>query len=435
MGSSILRTFRVSELAPEAICRELQPAETDIARVQAIVDGILASVRAEGDAAVLELTRKFDWPEATLAGLRVTEAEIAQAVADTTPAVRDAMQQAAANIRRYHERQMPTDWFEELQPGLRLGLRHTPVDSAACYVPTSKASLPSSLLMSVVPAQVAGVPRIAVVGPCRRDGTLPPGVLAAASLLGITEIYKLGGAVAVAAMAFGTATFPRMDTFVGPTNLFGTLAKRAVFGEIGIDGLYGPSDVTIVADGSVPAAWAAADMLSQAEHGEDSAAILVTPDAAYAAAVSAEVARQVETAARKGYLSVSLERFGAIIITRDLAEAATMVNLLAPEHLELLVGDPQALLPAIHHAGAIFLGAYASVPVGDYFAGPSHSLPTNRTARFSSGLSVHAFLKRSSLIMPDAGWLAGNAAAITTLAEHEGLPAHAEAVEMRRDNS
>jgi histidinol dehydrogenase len=431
MDSTALRIFRTEEMSLAAICRALQPTEADIARVQAIVDGILAEVRARGDAAVLEFTRQFDWPEATAAGLRVSEAEIAAAVAATDPAVVDAMRQAAANIRRYHERQMPEDWFEEMQPGLRLGLRHTPVDSVACYVPTSKASLPSSLLMSVVPAQVAGVPRIAVAGPCRRDGTLPPGVLAAAALLGVTEIYKLGGAVAVAALAYGTESVPQLDKFVGPTNLFGTLAKRAVFGEIGIDGLYGPSDVTIVADGSVPAAWAAADMLSQAEHGEDSAAILVTPDAAYAAAVSAEVERQLATAARRGYLSVSLERFGGIIITRDLAEAAEMANLLAAEHLELLVADAPALLPAIRHAGAIFLGAYAPVPVGDYFAGPSHTLPTGRTARFSSGLGVATFLKRSSLIMPDAAWLAANRAAITTLAGHEGLPAHAEAVALR----
>ncbi len=433
MSASGLRIFRTSEQSPAAICRELQPAEADIARVQAIVDGILASVRTEGDAAVLELTRKFDWPAATLASLRVTEDELRLGLADTEPAVLDAMRQAADNIRRYHERQMPRDWFEPMQPGLTLGLRHTPVDSVACYVPTSKASLPSSLLMSVVPAQVAGVPRIAVVGPCRRDGTLPPGVLAAAALLGVTEIYKLGGAVAVAAMATGTPTFPRMDALVGPTNLFGTLAKRAVFGEIGIDGLYGPSDVTIVADGTVPAAWAAADMMSQAEHGEDSAAILVTPDADYAAAVNAEVARQLATAARQGYLSVSLERFGGIVITRDMADAAAMANLLAAEHLELLVADPQGLLPSIRHAGAIFLGAYAPVPVGDYYAGPSHSLPTGRTARFSSGLSVYTFLKRSSLIMPDAAWLAAHREAILALAGHEGLPAHATAVKLRGD--
>jgi len=431
MDSTALRTFRTSEMSPEAICRALQPAAADIARVQAIVDGIIAAVRSRGDAAVLEFTRQFDWPEATLAGLRVTEAEIAAAAAAADPAVLEAMRRAAENIRRYHERQLPRDWFAELQPGLRLGQRHTPVDSAACYVPTSKASLPSSLLMSVVPAQVAGVPRIAVVGPCRRDGTLPAGVLAAAALLGITEIYKLGGAVAVAAMAYGTDTFPTLDTFVGPTNLFGTLAKRAVFGEVGIDGLYGPSDVTIIADGSAPAAWAAADMLSQAEHGEDSPAILVTPDAAYAAAVAAAAEAQLASAARRGYLSVSLERFGGIIITRDLPEAAAMANLLAAEHLELLVADPEALLPAIRHAGAIFLGAYAPVPVGDYFAGPSHMLPTGRTARFSSGLGVATFLKRSSLIMPDADWLAANRAAIATLAAHEGLFAHAEAVERR----
>jgi histidinol dehydrogenase len=426
-----MRFFSTAETSLEAIGQALQPAAADMARIQAIVDGIIARVRAEGDAAVLDYTRQFDWPEATLDGLRVTPAEVDAAVAGTDPAVLDAMRQAADNIRRYHKRQMPQDWMETFQPGLRLGLRHVPVPSAACYVPTSKASLPSSLLMSVVPAQVAGVPRIAVVGPCRRDGTLPPGVLAAAALCDITEIYKLGGAVAVATLAFGTTTLPKLDKFVGPTNSFGTLAKRALFGEIGIDGLYGPSDVTIVADGSVPAAWVATDLLSQAEHGEDSAANLVTPDAAYARAVAAEVDTQVAASPRRQYLTASLQRYGAIIVTRDLAEAAAMADVLAPEHLELMVADPEGVLPTIHHAGAIFLGAYAPVPVGDYFAGPSHVLPTGRTARFSSGLGVMDFLKRSSLIQTDAGWLAANRPAIVTLADHEGLPAHAETVAER----
>jgi histidinol dehydrogenase len=318
-----------------------------------------------------------------------------------------------------------------MEYGLSLGVRHTPVDSVACYVPTSKASLPSSLLMSVVPAQVAGVPRIVVVGPPRRDGTLPPGVLAAAHLLGVTEIYKLGGAVAMAALALGSHTFPKVEKLVGPTNTFGMLAKRALFGEVGIDGLNGPSDVTIVADGSVPAAWVATDLLSQAEHGEDSPAILVTVDEAYAQAVQAEINAQLAVSPRAQYLAVALERYGAVILTRDLREAAEMANILAPEHLELAVADPQALLPAIRHAGAIFLGAFTPVPVGDYFAGPSHILPTGQTARFASGLSVMDFLKRSSLIQSDKNWIRQHGEAIITLATHEGLSSHAETIQER----
>ena len=260
MEISALRVYRTTELTLDEINRRLLPPAADIAGAQRSVEEIVARVRAEGDAAVLALTRQFDWPEATLAGLRVSVAEIEHALAETDPAVIAAMTQAADNIRRYHARQLPADWCEEFTPGLLLGQRHLPVDSAACHVPTRKSSLPSSLLMSVVPAQVAGVPHLIVVGPCRADGSLPAGVLAAAHLLGITEIYKLGGAVAMAALAFGTETFPKVDKVVGPANIFGTLAKKALFGDVGVDGLYGPSEVAVVADGSVPAEWVALDL-------------------------------------------------------------------------------------------------------------------------------------------------------------------------------
>jgi histidinol dehydrogenase len=285
--------------------------------------------------------------------------------------------------------------------------------------------------MSVIPAQVAGVPRIVVAGPCRKDGALPPGVLAAAHLLGITEIFKIGGAQAMAALALGTATVPRVDKVVGPANIFGTLAKKALFGEVGIDGLNGPSDVTIIADGSVPAAWIAADLLSQSEHGEDSQSVLVSPDAAYADAVGVEVEAQLAASPRAQYLSVSLSQRGAIVITRDLAEAAAMANLIAPEHLELAVADPHGLLPAIRHAGAIFLGGYAPVPIGDYLAGPSHVLPTEGTARFASGLGVLDFLKRSSLIEATHDWVRHERDTIVAFAAHEKLAAHADAVRRR----
>lgn len=426
-----LRCFRSSELSLEEISTRLQAQPADIARLQTIVDDIIQQIRTRGDVAILEQTQRLDWPEATLPGLRVSTQEVETAIATLDVKLIHAMTLAAEHIRRFHLRQMPLDWFEDMEYGLSLGQRHVPVDSVACYVPTSKAPLPSSVLMSIIPAQVAGVPRIVLVGPCRRDGTMPPSVLAAAQLLGITEIYKLGGAVAMTALAIGTDTFPRVDKLVGPTNSFGMLAKRTLFGEVGIDGLNGPSDVTILADGSVPAAWVAADLLSQAEHGEDSPAILVTPNAEYAQQVTGAVATQLAASPRANYLSAALAHWGAIVITRDLSEAAAMVNLLAPEHLELMVENPRLLLPEIRHAGAIFLGGYSPVPVGDYFAGPSHVLPTGRTARFASGLSVMDFLKRSSLIEVQAEWLQAQHDAIITLAEHEGLAAHADAIQRR----
>lgn len=431
MEFGTLRVFRTSEVAPENIVNHLTTFEADIAQAQASVNTIIARVRNEGDEAVLTLTREFDWPLATLDALKVTEEDMDRAMAEIDPEFIGAMTLAAEHIRRFHQRQMPKDFFEEFEYGLMLGQRHTPVDSVACYVPTRKASLVSTLLMTVVPAQVAGVPRIIVVGPCNAEGKMPTGVLAAAHLLGVTEMYKLGGAVATAAMALGTATFPRVDKIVGPTNIFGTLAKRALYGEVGIDGLYGPSDVTIVADGSVPAELVATDLLSQAEHGEDSPAFLVTPDEGYALKVADEVGRQVQTSPRAQYLTNSLSRYGAIIITRDMDDAAEMANRLAPEHLELMVADPKELLNKIRHAGAIFMGGYTPVPVGDFFAGPSHMLPTGRTARFSNGLGVMDFLTRSSLIQTNQSWLQQHAAAITAFADHEGLDAHGQAVTRR----
>jgi histidinol dehydrogenase len=262
---------------------------------------------------------------------------------------------------------------------------------------------------------------------------MPPGILAAAHLLGITEMYKLGGAVAMAALAFGTEMFPRMDKVVGPANIYGTLAKKALYGDVGVDGLYGPSEVVIIADGSAAPDWVAMDLLSQSEHGEDSQSVLITPDEAYARAVSEAVERLLAESPRAEYLTVALKSRGAIIITRDLEEAAEMADLLAPEHLELAVAYPHKLLPAIHHAGSILLGANTPVPVGDYFAGPSHVLPTGRTARFSSGLGVMDFIKRSSLIEVSPGWLAANRGCITALADHEGLDAHARAIRVRTE--
>lgn len=431
MTDLLLRYFSSITSTAEEIMKELHPSPAALAEQQTAVDTIISQIRQHGDAAILELTRKFDWPDATLEALIVGEAEIRQAHENCSRELLTALEHAIANIRKYHQRQLPQDWFEEMAPGLQLGLRHTPLDSAACYVPTSRASLPSSLLMSVVPAQVAGVKRIVVMGPACHDGTLPNDVLAAAHLLGITEIYKLGGAVAMAALAIGSDIFPRVDKLVGPTNVYGMLAKKTLFGEVGIDGLYGPSDVAIISDGSAPPAWVATDMLSQAEHGEDSPAVLLTPDTSYARLVVQEIDSQISSSPRAEYLRKSLQKYGAIIITHDLQQAAEMCNLLAPEHLELSLANPQDLLPAIRHAGAIFLGTHTPVPVGDYYAGPSHVLPTNGTARFSSGLGVNDFLKRTSLLQSDAHWLRENSNDIILMAETESLSAHADAIRRR----
>ncbi len=426
-----MREFSTELVSLGQIDAALSPAAADVARKQAAVDEIVARVRAEGDAAVLEYVRKFDWPEATLPLLKVTEAEFSAALSEVDAELMTAMTVAAEHIRQFHQRQLPENFFEEIEWGLRVGQRHTPVESVACYVPTGKASIPSSLLMSVVPALVAGVPRIVVVGPSLRDGTMPAGVLVAAHLLGITEIYKLGSAWALAALAFGTPTFPKVDKIVGPTSMYGSLAKKALYGEVGIDGLYGPSEVVIIADGSVPADWVAADLLSQSEHGEDSQSVLISPDADYLEAVKVEIAAQLAASPRAKYLEVSLRERGALVLTRDLAEAAEMANVLAAEHLELAVANPEGLLPLIKHAGSILMGAYTPVPVGDYLAGPSHILPTGRTARFSSGLGVTDFLKRSSLVQATPEWLRENRPTIATLATHEGLAAHADTVARR----
>lgn len=432
--ADVIRMLRTSELSLDEINRQLLPPAADIARVQAAVDEIVARVRNEGDEAVLDYTRRFDWSDATLESLQVPPEALAAAADTLEPVILEAMRGAIEHIRAFHEHTMPESWFEEMGPGLTLGERFIALDSVACYVPTRKASIPSSLLMSVVPAQVAGVSRIVVVGPCQTDGAMPAGVLAAAHLTGITEVYTLGGAVAMAALAYGTDTFPKVDKVVGPANIFGTLAKKALFGDVGVDGLYGPSEVVVIADGSVRPEWVASDLISQSEHGEDSQSVLITPEADYAQAVLEALRTQLDASPRAKYLSVALAQRGAIILTEDLAEACRLANLLAPEHLELAVAQPHRLLPAIRHAGSILLGGNSPVPIGDYFAGPSHVLPTGRTARFSGGLGVMDFLTRSSLIGAAPLWLDRNADAIITLAEHEGLDGHAETVRLRLEH-
>jgi histidinol dehydrogenase len=390
---------------------------------------IIADVRARGDEALKAYTEKFD--QVRLASLRVTEKEMEQAYQQVSAEMLAIIREAAANIRDYHERQRRESWITTKEDGAILGQKITPLDAVGLYVPGGTAAYPSSVLMNVIPAQVAGVKRIVIVSPPNKDGTLPAGVLVAANELGVSEIYKVGGAQAIAALAYGTETIRPVDKIFGPGNIYVALAKREVFGQVAIDMIAGPSEIVVLADETANANEIAADLLSQAEHDERASAILVTPSMKLALAVASEVEKQLETLPRKAIAAASLENYGAIYVTETLAEAVEVVNELAPEHLEVMTAEPMQLLGQIRHAGAIFLGRFSSEPVGDYFAGPNHVLPTNGTARFSSGLSVDEFVKKSSIIVYSETALKKNAEKIAAFARLEGLEAHARAVEER----
>ncbi|GAJ40680.1 histidinol dehydrogenase [Saccharococcus caldoxylosilyticus] len=390
---------------------------------------IIADVRTRGDEALKEYTEKFD--QVRLASLRITEKEMEQAYQQVSAEMLAIIREAAANIRDYHERQKRESWITAKEDGTILGQKITPLDAVGLYVPGGTAAYPSSVLMNVIPAQVAGVKRIVIVSPPNQDGTLPAGVLVAANELGVSEIYKVGGAQAIAALAYGTETIQPVDKIFGPGNIYVALAKREVFGQVAIDMIAGPSEIVVLADETANADEIAADLLSQAEHDERASAILVTPSMKLALAVASEVEKQLETLPRKAIAASSLENYGAIYVTETLDEAVRVVNELAPEHLEVMTAEPLQLLGQIRHAGAIFLGRFSSEPVGDYFAGPNHVLPTNGTARFSSGLSVDEFVKKSSIIVYSETALKQNAEKIAAFARLEGLEAHARAVEAR----
>jgi histidinol dehydrogenase len=391
---------------------------------------ILAAVRARGDAALLEYTARFDlWTPASAAALVVPLDEAHAALRALPAAEREALEFAASRIRDFHERQRQDSWRFE-KDGTVLGQQVTPLDRVGLYVPGGKAAYPSSVLMSAVAAKVAGVRELVMTTPTP-GGTINASVLAAAALAGVDRIVRVGGAQAVAALAFGTATVPAVDKIVGPGNAYVAAAKRRVFGRVGIDMVAGPSEVLVVADGSANADWVAMDLFSQAEHDEIAQAILVSPDAALIERVAASMRRQIEGLPRRAIVEASLAARGALIRVRDLDEACDIANRIAPEHLELAVADPERLLAKIRHAGAIFLGHHASESLGDYCAGPNHVLPTSRTARFSSPLGVYDFQKRSSVIgvTPEAARRLGKASA--TLARAEGLEAHARSAEWR----
>jgi histidinol dehydrogenase len=420
-------------------------AEADAA-IEARVAEIIADVRARGDAAVLEYTARFDGVRAdSVAALEIGADELRAALDGLPAAERDALLAAAARVRRYHQRQLEASargfsWRDE--DGTRLGQKVTPLDRVGIYVPGGKAAYPSSVLMNAIPAQVAGVGEIVMVvpTPARRDGVpeaaqVPrnPLVLAAAAAAGVHRVFTIGGAQAVAALAFGTATIPRVDKITGPGNAFVAAAKRQVFGQVGIDMIAGPSEILVLADGTTPPDWVAMDLFSQAEHDELAQSLLLSPDGAYLDAVQAAIERLLPQLPRRDVIRASLEGRGALIRTRSLEEACAISNRIAPEHLEISARAPEAWEPLLKHAGAIFLGAYTSESLGDYCAGPNHVLPTAGTARFSSPLGVYDFVKRSSLIEVSAAGARRLGPIAAALAYGEGLQAHARAAELRLD--
>jgi len=391
---------------------------------------IIAEVRAKGDDALIALARRFDRAELTTQTLRISDAEIAAADKACGDAIKDALRFAAARIEAYHRRQLPSDDSFDDGAGVSLGWRWRPLQSVGIYVPGGTASYPSSVLMNAVPAKVAGVRRIAMVTPAS-GGTVNPLTLAAARIAGVSEIYRVGGAQAIAALAYGTAAIPPVDKIVGPGNAYVAAAKRQVFGRVGIDSVAGPSEILVVADAANDPAWIAADLLAQAEHDASSQSILITDDADFCDSVAAEVERQLAVLPRRDIAERSWSDHGAIILVAKLEDAAALVDRIAPEHLEIATADPQAFFARVEHAGAAFLGRHTPEAVGDYVAGSNHVLPTGGTARFSSGLSVFDFLKRTSVLACDADALAKLAPAALALAEAEGLSAHRRSIAIR----
>jgi len=392
---------------------------------------IIDDVRKNGDEALRRYTREFDRTE--VGAFRVPEDEVKAAYDQVDEAFVQIVREAAANIRSFHEKQMRTSWMDLQPDGTILGQTIRPLKRVGLYVPGGKAAYPSSVLMNAIPAQVAGVPEIVMVTPPATAGTegINPHILVAADIAGVREIYRVGGAQAVAALAYGTESIAAVDKIVGPGNIYVAIAKRLVFGAVDIDSIAGPSEIAVLADDSADPAYVAADLLSQAEHDEMASAILVTPSRELAAAVQAEVQRQLEALPRREIAAASIRDYGAILLVGSLEEGVETVNRLAPEHLEILVHDPFRLLAGIETAGAIFLGPYSSEPVGDYFAGPNHVLPTNGTARFSSPLNVDDFLKKSSVIYYSKEALRRDGAKIMSFAREEGLEAHARAIQIR----
>lgn len=399
------------------------------------VGHIVSAVKEGGDKALFSYTLQFDHVELTPETIRVTDEEIEEAMSEIDPALFKVMQKAMTNIRIYHEKQKQYGWFDTESNGVMLGQKVTPLDSVGVYVPGGKAAYPSSVLMNIIPAKVAGVKRIVMVTPPGRDGKVNSVTLAAAHLAGATEVYKVGGAQAIAALAFGTESVPKVNKIVGPGNIYVALAKKAVYGYVSIDSIAGPSEIMVVADETANPKFVAADLLSQAEHDELACAILVTTSRTLAEEVSRLTDEFIRTLSRKDILEKSIENYGYILIAPSLDEAIDTVNEIAPEHLEIQTANPFEVMTKVRNAGAIFLGEYSSEPLGDYFAGPNHVLPTNGTAKFFSPLGVDAFVKKSSIIYYSKEALEPVSRDIIQFAESESLTAHANSIRVRFEDN
>jgi histidinol dehydrogenase len=403
----------------------------DYAPFLGAVEAILNSVKERGDEALFELTERFDHFALSKETIKVTREEMDAACAQTGEELMRVIRTSADNIRRFHERQLRESWMDMSRPGIMLGQRMTPLASAGVYVPGGKAAYPSSVLMNVIPAKVAGVRRIVMVTPPGRDGCIAPLVLAAASVCGVDEVYRVGGAQAIGALAYGTESISRVDKITGPGNIYVALAKRSVFGYVGLDSIAGPSEITVLADETADPAFVAADMISQAEHDEMASSVLVTTSRVLAGKVAEELERQTAYLSRREIIRKSLDSFGLLLIADSMETAVDAVDAIAPEHLEIQTRDPFETMTMVHNAGAIFLGSYSSEPLGDYFAGPNHILPTSGTARFFSPLTVDDFMKKSSVIYYSRDELEKVHGDIEAFAEAEGLTGHANSVRIR----
>ncbi len=427
-----MRIVRLTEdTRKDILDRLLKRSPNNYSEYETVVADIITDVRTNGDQAVFACTKKFDKWDVTAETIRVTEAETEEAFASIEEEFVMVMKRAAANIKAFHEKQLRNSWIDTRPDGSLLGQRILPLATSGVYVPGGKAAYPSSVLMNVIPARVAGVKKIVMTTPAGADGKVNPGTLVAAKIAGVDEIYKVGGAQAIAAMAFGTQSIPKVDKITGPGNIFVALAKKACFGYVSIDSIAGPSEILVLADETANPRYAAADLLSQAEHDELASAILITTDEKLAAAVNEQIECFLQTLSRKEIIQKSLDNYGYILVAASMEDAIEAANAIASEHMEILTKDPYAVMTKIENAGAIFLGDYSSEPLGDYYAGPNHILPTNGTAKFFSPLNVDDFMKKTSLISYSREALAKAHKDIELFATREGLTAHANSVSVR----
>ncbi len=431
---SSMRTVRLTaDTQNDILGTLLKRSPNNYSEYEKVVADIITNVRERGDEAVFDYTKKFDKWDINAENIRVTETEIDEAYKEIDSRFVEAMKKSAANIEAFHKKQLRNSWIDTKPDGSILGQRILPVAISGVYVPGGKAAYPSSLLMNVIPAKVAGVPKIIMTTPAGADGKVNPGTLVAARIAGVDEIYKVGGAQAIAAMAFGTGCIPKVDKITGPGNIFVALAKKACFGYVSIDSIAGPSEILVLADETANPRYVAADLLSQAEHDELASAILITTDERVAEAVNHEIEEFVKKLSRAEIIRKSLDNYGYILLADSMEDAIAAANAIASEHLEILTKDPYNVMTKIQNAGAIFLGEYSSEPLGDYYAGPNHILPTNGTARFFSPLSVDDFVKKTSIISYSKEALERAHQDIELFAEKEGLTAHANSIKVRFD--